>query len=445
MVNARHREVLKSLTSKRVESSASNADHGDSDDGSSSSFKDLNFRGFMEEETKALSLMITKKVGKAVKKAMPYYINQTTANIKEMIQKELEEFKMEGFVKESKKDNAITRWLNAVECAFRTSRCEEKNKVNFASNFLRESAKIWWEGNFFEKRKGWLKLCSWKEFKDLFNAEYALAEEIDRIREEFQSLMLTNESVNELWKKFNDMVANCLDKNLSTPTNKLPFPLDVEIADSKVMVISNVYHDVEIKIDDSTFRIDLIPIMLGEFNIVIDMDWLDKYNVVILYTSFEKKSVNDVSVVNEFLDVFRKICQEEVGSRELANIDVVLETTENIETIRERLKAAQDRWENYADNRRKHIKFNVRDFILKRVGEVAYIELPEEMRGIHNTFHVSYLKKWLADESSVITLDDIEIYLELTSREEPKTILGRKLRQLQNKVIPLVKVQMEAS
>nr|GEY78995.1 hypothetical protein [Tanacetum cinerariifolium] len=90
-----------------IRQSASDADHGDSDDGSSSSFKDLNFRGFIEEETKALSLMITKKVGKAVKKAMPYYINQTTANIKEMIQKELEEFKMEGVVKESKKENAM--------------------------------------------------------------------------------------------------------------------------------------------------------------------------------------------------------------------------------------------------------------------------------------------------------------------------------------------------
>ncbi|GKD92357.1 hypothetical protein Tco_1372194 [Tanacetum coccineum] len=136
-----------------------------------------------------------------------------------------------------------------------------------------------------------------------------------------------------------------------------------------------------------------------------------------------------------------------------------------------RLDMAQDRCKSYADNRRKPIEFNVGDFvmlkvspwkgvfwfknkgklslrfigpfkILKRVGEVAYVlELLEEMKGIHNTFYVSYLKKCLADESSVITLDDIEIDPELTSREEPVTILGRKSRQLRNKVIPLVKVQ----
>ncbi|GJY32715.1 hypothetical protein Tco_0417184 [Tanacetum coccineum] len=165
------------------------------------------------------------------------------------------------------------------------------------------------------------------------------------------------------------------------------------------------------------------------------------------------------------------VCWEEVGSRELASTDVVIETTKKIETIRERLKAAQNRWKSYADHRRSLIEFNVGDFvmlkvspwkgvfrfknkgklspgfigpfkILKRVEEVAYIlELPEEMRGIHNTFHVSYLGKRLADESRLITLDDIEIDPELTSREESVTIIGRKLRQLSNKLILLVKVQ----
>nr|GFB33362.1 hypothetical protein [Tanacetum cinerariifolium] len=72
--------------------------------------------------------------------------------------------------------------------------------------------------------------------------------------------------------------------NLSTPSSKLLFPLEVEIVNSKVVVVSNVYRDVEIEIDDSAFRIDLIPIMLGVFDI--------------------KKSEKDVPVVNDFLDVF---------------------------------------------------------------------------------------------------------------------------------------------
>ncbi|GJU30156.1 hypothetical protein Tco_0331255 [Tanacetum coccineum] len=137
------------------------------------------------------------------------------------------------------------------------------------------------------------------------------------------------------------------------------------------------------------------------------------------------------------------VCWEKVRRRELASTDIVLATTEKIETIRERFKAAQDRWKSYADNRRRSIEFKVVDYVmLKRVGVVAYVlELPEEMKGIHNTFHVSYLRKYLADETSVATLDDIEIDPELNSQEEPKAILRRKTSQLRNKEIPLVKVQ----
>nr|GEZ23329.1 putative reverse transcriptase domain-containing protein [Tanacetum cinerariifolium] len=104
---------------------------------------------------------------------------------------------------------ASTRCLAAVKGAFRTSNCKEKNKVNFASNFLRDSAKMWWEGKVSEKGEEWIGACTWKEFKELFNAEFTPAKEIDRIREEFQTLMQTNESVNEMWKKFNDLIRYC--------------------------------------------------------------------------------------------------------------------------------------------------------------------------------------------------------------------------------------------
>ncbi|GJV93893.1 putative reverse transcriptase domain-containing protein [Tanacetum coccineum] len=144
-------------------------------------------------------------------------------------------------------------------------------------------------------------------------------------------------------------------KNLFTPPNKLSFPLEVEIAGNEIVVMSKVYRDVEIEIDDSVFKIDLIPIVLGAFDIVIGMDWLDRYNAnilcsqklvrvvnpqgweIIIYrdkrkgefklcsmmkarkymsrgcqaymahvidTNIEKKSAKDVPVVNEFLDVF---------------------------------------------------------------------------------------------------------------------------------------------
>ena len=46
--------------------------------------------------------------------------------------------------------------------------------------------------------------------------------------------------------------------------------------------------------------------------------------------------------------------------------------------------------------------------IIKRIGPVAYqLQLPEEMAGIHDVFHVSNLKKCLADESLVVPLKDI--------------------------------------
>nr|GFB43596.1 hypothetical protein [Tanacetum cinerariifolium] len=46
--------------------------------------------------------------------------------------------------------------------------------------------------------------------------------------------------------------------------------------------------------------------------------------------------------------------------------------------------------------------------ILARVGHVAYtLELPEELKGIHSTFHVSNLKKCLAKGDVVIPLDEI--------------------------------------
>ena len=79
--------------------------------------------------------------------------------------------------------------------------------------------------------------------------------------------------------------------------------------------------------------------------------------------------------------------------------------------------------------------------ITTRMGKVAYcLELPEELSQIHNTFHASQHQKCVADESVVISLDDIQVDGSLNYVERLVAILDRKIKGLQNKEVNLVKM-----
>nr|GEX97284.1 hypothetical protein [Tanacetum cinerariifolium] len=90
----------------------------------------------------------------------------------------------------------------------------------------------------------------------------------------------------------------------------------------------------------------------------------------------------------------------EVGEGQLIGPELVQKTTEKISQIKDRLKAARDCQESYADKRRKPLEFSV--------GPMAYrLELPEELNDVHDTFHVSNLRKCLADPTLQVPLDEI--------------------------------------
>ncbi|GKC56173.1 hypothetical protein Tco_1083771 [Tanacetum coccineum] len=73
---------------------------------------------------------------------------------------------------------------------------------------------------------------------------------------------------------------------------------------------------------------------------------------------------------------------------------------------------------------------------------VAYkLELPEELRNVHNNFHVSNLKKCLSDESLVIPMKELRLDNKLNFVEEPAEIMDREVKQLKQSRIPIVKVR----
>nr|GEV45132.1 hypothetical protein [Tanacetum cinerariifolium] len=130
--------------------------------------------------------------------------------------------------------------------------------------------------------------------------------------------------------------------------------------------------------------------------------------------------------------------QAEVGEAQLTGPEIVQETTEKIIQIKQRIQDDHDRQKNYANLKHKPMEFQV----LEKVRFVAYnLELPQELSRVHNTFHVSNLKKCYSNEKFVVPLDGIRIDDKLNFMEEPVGIMDQEVKRLKRSRIPIVKVR----
>ncbi|GJS96308.1 hypothetical protein Tco_0803276 [Tanacetum coccineum] len=84
--------------------------------------------------------------------------------------------------------------------------------------------------------------------------------------------------------------------------------------------------------------------------------------------------------------------------------------------------------------------------VLEKVGSVAYIlELPQQLRRVHSTFHVSNLKKCLSDSPLAISLDEININDKLYFVEEPVEIMDREVKRLKQSRTDKTKITRKPS
>ncbi|GJV55683.1 hypothetical protein Tco_1456688 [Tanacetum coccineum] len=146
-------------------------------------------------------------------------------------------------------------------------------------------------------------------------------------------------------------------------------------------------------------------------------------------------------------NVVLRLCGQRLERVQLIEPELVQETITKISQIKDRLKVACDRHKRYADKRRKPLEFSVAPRfiepfeIIERIGPVAYrLDLPEELNSVHNTFHVSNLKKCLADPTLQVPLDEIRVDAKLNFVEEPVEILEREFKKLKRSRIAIVKV-----
>nr|GEZ04931.1 putative reverse transcriptase domain-containing protein [Tanacetum cinerariifolium] len=167
--------------------------------------------------------------------------------------------------------------------------------------------------------------------------------------------------------------------------------------------------------------------------------------------------------------IHRLMVTVEVGGQ-LIGHEIVQETIKKISHIKDQLKAARDCQKSYADKRIKPLEFNVGNYVLlkvspwkgvvgfrkkgklaprfvtpfeitERIGPVAYrLRLPQELRSVHDKFHVSNLKKCLADPTLHVPLEEIQFDAKLNFVEEPVKILERETKNPKRSRILVVKV-----
>ncbi|GJR98607.1 putative reverse transcriptase domain-containing protein [Tanacetum coccineum] len=182
----------------------------------------------------------------------------------------------------------LTRWIEKMESVFNISGCAIENQVKFATCTLLGAALTWWNGlQYGDKRKeaAFQRYCPSLKNKGMegigmHNAGYA----VGNARED--SLI--------------DIVPTPLDNSY-----------DVELADGKIVRIYTIIRGCTLNFLDHPFNIDLMPVELGSFDVIIGMDWLRRCHAVIVC---DEKLVQ-VPYGNETLTFYSNKSSNEIESR----------------------------------------------------------------------------------------------------------------------------------
>nr|GEV58819.1 putative reverse transcriptase domain-containing protein [Tanacetum cinerariifolium] len=221
----------------------------------------------------------------------------------------------------------LIHWFEHTESVFSCSNCTKDCKVKFATGTLTEEALSWWNSFAQHIRIEEAYKITWVEFKKLLIKKYCPQTKIQKMEDEFNHLTMKGNDLKTYVKRFQELATLC--PTMVSDSKKLLDAFinafyDIEIADRNLVSTNTVIQGCTLTLINQPFEIDLMPIKLGSFNVVIGMDWLSKYHAKILCDEkvihipidgetliirvMEKKSdekrLEDILVAKEFPDVF---------------------------------------------------------------------------------------------------------------------------------------------
>nr|GEV31699.1 hypothetical protein [Tanacetum cinerariifolium] len=248
----------------------------------------------------------------------------------------------------------LCRWFKKTKSIFRISECARRSKVKFVVATLLGRALTWWNTQVTTLGLVVANEKRWADMRKMMMEEFCPIEEIQRLENELRSLKLRYTNIAAYTQRFNEL-ALLFPEAVPTEKKKVElyikgllenikgkkFPLgpqvlfdlgsdkslvytsfshliniepvrqntsyEVDLADIRVVSTNTVLKGCVLKLVDHLFEINLMPIELGTFDIVIGMDWLVERNAIIVCG---KKEVhipvkNEVLVVKSNGGVFR--------------------------------------------------------------------------------------------------------------------------------------------
>nr|GEU83417.1 putative reverse transcriptase domain-containing protein [Tanacetum cinerariifolium] len=245
-----------------------------------------------------------------------------------------------------------------------------------------------------------------------------------------------------------------------TPT-ALDVSYTVELSNGRIARSDTIIRGCTLNLLDHAFTIDLMPIQLSSFDVIIGMNWLSKYLVVMFVTKRCKcltcakvKANNEkpsgLLVLPEIpqwkwenitMDFMTKHPKTSTGQD---NDLVTLECVRNAVRYEHRLPPVNGwvgidiyLWWNFYITTVITLATRQHRSRCYMVRSVDYLFVG--MR-VHSTFHVSNLKKCLSDKTLIILLDEIQINDKLYFNKVPVEIMDREAKRLNQSHIPIVKV-----